>query len=187
MKKQNGFSAVIVLLSILVVTAIGFTGYYVWNTQQESNKQDSQVKQEPLTTNITSPEYINIDSLGIKIPASNVSRSFTYEASNDGVIIKSSKLRDLMNTTCGSNNGGDGVVAIISKEVKPLNINPNESPVGKSVIKDFDKFVIWYSDGPGNGWVCGHSDTVNMTDELMNELDNYHNQIEEVLKTAVLQ
>ena len=35
MNRQNGFSAVIVLLSILVITVIGFTGYYVWNTQQD--------------------------------------------------------------------------------------------------------------------------------------------------------
>ncbi len=41
MKKQNGFSAVIVLLSILVVTAIGFTGYYVWNTQQDKKEDTS--------------------------------------------------------------------------------------------------------------------------------------------------
>lgn len=51
MKKQNGFSAVIALLSILVVTAIGFTGYYVWNTQQDM-KEDTNSSTAPVT-NVT--------------------------------------------------------------------------------------------------------------------------------------
>jgi len=50
MTKQKGFSAVIVLLSILVVTAVGFTGYYVWNSQQ-----DKKADQQPEAT-ITQPK-----------------------------------------------------------------------------------------------------------------------------------
>lgn len=42
MNKQKGFSAVVLLLSLILVVAIGFTGYYVWNTQQ-NKKEDSAV------------------------------------------------------------------------------------------------------------------------------------------------
>ena len=38
MKGQKGFSAVALLLSLILVVAIGFTGYFVWNTQ--NNKKD---------------------------------------------------------------------------------------------------------------------------------------------------
>ena len=39
MNKQKGFSTVIVLLSVLVVTAVGFAGYYVYNQQENKSKQ----------------------------------------------------------------------------------------------------------------------------------------------------
>jgi hypothetical protein len=82
MKKQNGFSAVIVLLSILVVTAIGFTGYYVWNTQQDK-KEDTSTTQPAVagaeetaaTTEQTAEQapqdtqkYLIIEEWGVKIP-----------------------------------------------------------------------------------------------------------------------
>jgi Tfp pilus assembly protein PilX len=82
MKKQNGFSAVIVLLSILVVTAIGFTGYYVWNTQQDK-KEDTSTTQPAVagaeettaTTEQTAEQapqdtqkYLVIEEWGVKIP-----------------------------------------------------------------------------------------------------------------------
>jgi len=81
MKKQNGFSAVIVLLSILVVTAIGFTGYYVWNTQQDK-KEDTSTTQPAVagaeetaaTTEQTAEQapqdtqkYLVIEEWGVKI------------------------------------------------------------------------------------------------------------------------
>lgn len=85
MKKQNGFSVVIVLLSILVVTAIGFTGYYVWNTQQDKNNKQ-ETEQAPTsnssasstTTTATEPAsntptadssagYLVINEWGVKI------------------------------------------------------------------------------------------------------------------------
>ena len=57
MKNQNGFSAAILLLTILVITAIGLTGYFVWNQQTTKNKEETsqvagqqQAKQETKTT-----------------------------------------------------------------------------------------------------------------------------------------
>ena len=75
MINHKGFSAVIVLLSILVLTAIGFTGYYVWNTQQEddqlnaANQQSATlVSQEPTNTNnspVDTQKYLVINEWGV--------------------------------------------------------------------------------------------------------------------------
>ena len=43
MYKQKGFSAVILLLSLLLIVAIGFTGYYVWNTQNNNKEGKAEV------------------------------------------------------------------------------------------------------------------------------------------------
>ena len=43
MKNQKGFSVVVLLLSILVVTAVGFTAYYVWNTQTNKKEEKAEV------------------------------------------------------------------------------------------------------------------------------------------------
>ena len=49
MKNQKGFSAVVLLLSLILVVAIGFTGYFVWNTQQNKETKSSVAGNE--TTN----------------------------------------------------------------------------------------------------------------------------------------
>ena len=86
MNKQKGFSAVILLLSLLLIVAVGFTGYYVWNSQdnKKENKaevaQDTDTKQETnqSTTDPTKEEdkYLVIKELGISIPI----KDWSYEA-----------------------------------------------------------------------------------------------------------
>ncbi|MCA9351079.1 hypothetical protein KC874_05310 [Candidatus Saccharibacteria bacterium] len=95
MINHKGFSAVIVLLSILVLTAIGFTGYYVWNTQQEddqlnaANQQSATlVSQEPTNTNnspVDTQKYLVINEWGVKIPTPDADKAtYTYYKSPSG-------------------------------------------------------------------------------------------------------
>lgn len=75
MKRNNtGIGAVVVLLSILVVTAIGFTGCYVWNSQQENNKENTDIVNGNNTMDASSNDTISsltIKELGIIIPVEN--------------------------------------------------------------------------------------------------------------------
>ena len=43
MKNQKGFSAIYVVLIITIVGIIGFTGWYVYNTQRNNNKMSDTV------------------------------------------------------------------------------------------------------------------------------------------------
>jgi hypothetical protein len=51
MKNQKGFSVVVILLALLLITAIVFTGYYVYDKQRSEKKEE--------TTNVTNDELAN--------------------------------------------------------------------------------------------------------------------------------
>lgn len=42
MKTQKGFSAVVVLLALLLISIVGFSGYYIWHTQQNQETSETQ-------------------------------------------------------------------------------------------------------------------------------------------------
>ncbi|MDQ5958793.1 MAG: hypothetical protein QG562_612, partial [Patescibacteria group bacterium] len=78
----KGFSAVIVLLILILIAVIGFTGYYVWNTQKSKNKQTTQNGQTNIETSeaansqeqteaakpADTQKYLVIKEWGVKIP-----------------------------------------------------------------------------------------------------------------------
>ncbi len=91
MKNQKGFSIVIVLLCILVVSFIGFAGYYVWNTQQDkkekevatvagAQEQAPAVKEEsqPTPTAQDAQKYLEIKEWGVKIPLTQTISDAAY-------------------------------------------------------------------------------------------------------------
>ena len=43
MKNQKGFGLVEGILIVLVISALGFGGYYVWNQQQESQEREKEI------------------------------------------------------------------------------------------------------------------------------------------------
>ena len=89
MVNQKGFSAVIVLLGLLLVVAVGFTGYFVWNTQ--NSKKDTAAEVAPATA--TKPEtkqetpapakeeqkYLVIKEWGVKMRLNGKISAATYE------------------------------------------------------------------------------------------------------------
>lgn len=78
MNNQKGFSAVIVLLSILVVTAVGFTGYYVWDTQQNKPSPTKQAQPQSTTPTPTTSNKVEAVSLKSKICSSDNTFCFNY-------------------------------------------------------------------------------------------------------------
>jgi hypothetical protein len=98
MKRNNkGIGAVVVLLSILVVTAVGFTGYYVWNSQNndsvssndvvsentDTTNEDSTKSDQPINNENTENTAIVIKELGVQIPygdAANIVYVFDDQA-----------------------------------------------------------------------------------------------------------
>jgi hypothetical protein len=123
MKNQNGFSAAILLLTILVITAIGLTGYFVWNQQTTKNKEETsqvagqqQAKQETKTTETPKTEtksedtqkYLVIKEWEVKVPL----QSWGYEKDNlnndsqyDSFVLFSNQSKQLAGSSCGTDYG----------------------------------------------------------------------------------
>lgn len=69
MKKQTGFTIIETLLTLLVAAVIGFGGYYVWNTQQKTDKtlntsQSTEPKADKKTAAAAKDPLIFQDSVG---------------------------------------------------------------------------------------------------------------------------
>ena len=85
MNKQKGFSAVIVLLIILVLGAVGFAGYYVYKQQNKNTTTDSnniptaQTEQkQPETPTPNLKDYITFNEMGIKAPKESINSNIYY-------------------------------------------------------------------------------------------------------------
>lgn len=184
MKKQNGFSVVVVLLSILVVTALGLTGYYVWNTQ--NNKKDVTIAgNETSKPTVNKIDYISLNALGIKIPETPATKKYVFleDSSNQSVTVKSQSLSKMMDDKCMQGHGGDGVVAYAQK-IDKNEYNPEVSEFLGEKIYENESSVIIFGYGPGNGWICGSSGSESVPVDLRTELDAKRNEVKEIFKSA---
>lgn len=115
MKSQKGFGLVPFLLILLLVTAVGFTGYYVYN-QQTKKTEKSEVAGDSLTKITTTPspsttpkatvapaatptpdtqKYLVIKEWGVKVPLSSGIQNATYKietSNNEYVYIQNPSL-----------------------------------------------------------------------------------------------
>jgi type II secretory pathway pseudopilin PulG len=93
-KLQNGFSAVEALLIVIIVGMLGGVGWYVWNANNQANKNlDSasnvssntpvvkNKKQTPSTGNSSTAqkEYMTIKEWSVKIPVTDPDDKYSYE------------------------------------------------------------------------------------------------------------
>ena len=73
--KQSGFAVVELLLTLILLAIVGFTGYYVWHSQKQTDKtlnttdKSSAVTTKPKTT-ASAQQYLTIKEWGVKIPLS---------------------------------------------------------------------------------------------------------------------
>ncbi len=94
MNKQKGFGLVPVLL-VLLVSVIGFAGYYVWNAQHEKKENTvQQTAQKQVSSNNTKPveapktadtqKYLVIKEWGVKIPLTSGIEDAGYTTNPNG-------------------------------------------------------------------------------------------------------
>ena len=169
---QKGFSAIIVLLILILIAVIGFTGYYVWDTQKSKNKQTTQNAQ----TNTESPNVVNsqeqtevakptdaqkylvIKEWGVKIPAQNeVISDYIYfmEDSHNGVEQIGLSTTKLSNITC--KDSGEKINNFIvgrlyrTKSIDDLaNATNGKSTLLQPVKIGEYNYIYWGGSGYGN-------------------------------------
>jgi len=92
-QNQSGFGAVEVLLLLLLVTIVGFAGYYVWNNQQDKSIKTSQSETDEKSTGGPAPGHTVTNSIklvtGQYMPAHvdiKKGETVTWEISDSGEI-----------------------------------------------------------------------------------------------------
>jgi hypothetical protein len=129
MKRNNkGLGAVVVLLSMLVVTAVGFMGYYVWNSQQDKNKNtvvsntENITKSSENTSQESTQEFLDVKEWDIKIPVDDTVRGLSYHtnAGVDGGYVFTSDELSALTSECDSSS-------VILVRGKATDIVPNET------------------------------------------------------------
>lgn len=96
--KQKGFGLVPVLMVLILVSVIGFAGYYVWNNQYKKKETTQQPEtQKPINTNSVKPtettkpstsadnqNYLVIKEWGVKIPLTSDIEDAGYTINPNG-------------------------------------------------------------------------------------------------------
>lgn len=121
MKKQKGFALVPILLILVLITAVGFTGYYVYD-KQNSKKTDSSASVvgaakttpsssvAPTTTPSTMPnpdtkKFLIIKEWGVKLYAEDPTTVLEYKINENGIAeIRSNKLNAVSSNGCTDNS-----------------------------------------------------------------------------------
>lgn len=142
MKNQKGFSVVVVILALLLIVAVGFTGYYVWNSQQSKmTVSGNQSKIDPAVTTQKTTE----------IPTQNTDTRNTYTSKVLGLTMKLPE-----GWTASELSDGSGMVTIKSK-------NYTEKETGIGSMEPVSGVKVEVTSQPSNGKPVAENDTVKTT------------------------
>lgn len=123
-KNTDGFTAVELLLIVLIIIVLAFVGWYVYHTDHKpkatvlttstSSKQTtSGGTSTPSTSSSSSTKYITITQWGVRAPITNNSVSLEYTLSSNSTpqyASFSSTELDASDSTCKSDGNDGGVV-----------------------------------------------------------------------------
>jgi hypothetical protein len=153
---QKGFTVVETLLVLILISIIGFTGYYVWHTQNNSNSSynnaDRSNSNTPTSTN--SVNKFVFKELGVEFDPPSSLKGLSYIVFDDNIYITDSAFKDALNKCSDANTAsgdalGASYTAISKKEGKyPADPNPIEDGI---LLKQFPAFYIDYGIPNGNG------------------------------------
>ena len=187
MNKQKGFSAVIVLLSLLLLVAVGFTGYFVWNTQ--NNKKDKSAEVAPATATKQEAQkespapakeeqkYLVIKEWGVSLPLENW--SYTLETPQPdkylGARIYNNTTKDLSENQCGQDFS-------VAKIVRTENIPQPNDPRKFKKIANYYYGLVFYTQNlclDNNGQNLANSEFYSSADNDIRTLnDNWDKLIQ---------
>jgi type II secretory pathway pseudopilin PulG len=112
---QSGFAVVELLLTLILVAIIGFTGYYVWHSQKQTDKalnvaNDAAQTITPKKTSIASSQkYLTISEWDVKVPlTADISDAYYIQQHDINAVYLS--LTNYKGTDCAADNVSLGVI-----------------------------------------------------------------------------
>jgi hypothetical protein len=175
---QKGFTALEGLLIIIALAIVGFTGFYVYNTNKKVDQTTAASASGTSTkTTAATVQYQSFQSLGVKIKLVGTAKKFTYTETQGYVFVKSNELKTLTDKVCAKDSGGDGTVFAIGRVTG--NFSQNDNP-GTGLVKQFSSFAL--TEASPNGFICGTTDQA--THQVSDKSTELAKQITPIFKNA---
>lgn len=156
-RAQSGFGAIEALLILILLTMVGFTGYYVYHSQKNSNSSYNNSAQSssstPTSSSTTSSKFV-FKELGVQFELPDSLKGFGYAVFDGNMYITDSAFKAAVNKCSDANKAsgdvGSASFTAISKKDGKYPANPTIDD--GSLLKQFPDFYISY--GVPNGNAC---------------------------------
>lgn len=153
-RAQSGFGAIEALLILILLTVVGFTGYYVYHSQKNSNSSYNNAAQSSSSTPATasSSNKFVFKELGIQMTLNDRLKGLRYRTDSGNLYITDSTYDAAINKCSDSqqsNEIGGGYTAIGKTDGQyPADANPIQDGI---LLKQFTNFYVTYGVPNGNG------------------------------------
>jgi type II secretory pathway pseudopilin PulG len=186
---QKGFTVVETLLVLILVSIIGFTGYYVYHSRNNANVNynNSANSSNVSTSSSSNSSKFVFKEIGVQVqlPSSLKDLSYTVFQSDNGnpnLALSTPEFVGALNkcdpTTVGTKNPA---FAVITKQTGQFNQDENPG-VGK--LKQFKDF--WISTASPNGIICADTATQQEKDNFFTIFHDSSSVLRQAFQSATL-
>jgi hypothetical protein len=151
---QKGFGAVEGLLLIIIILLVGFIGYYVYHTKNNTNSAYNKAPSSNNSTPTINSNLLKIPDLGIQLALPTELKGLIYQTNEHYVDFYMPDLNSLAKTC------EEGQEPMVINEWTKINGQFKDDP-GTGLIKQFDGFYIAANGGP-NGRICSNEKVIDL-------------------------
>jgi hypothetical protein len=150
---QKGFGAVEGLLVLILISILGFTGYYVYHSQKSSDssyKNAANVSSSTPTSSANASKKFVFKELGVEFDSPDLLKGLAYQNTDGFLYLYDDSYINALEK-CSDYKTGDigGGFAAVSKIAGQYPTNPTLEDGG--LLKQFPDFYISYGVPNGNG------------------------------------
>lgn len=177
-QNQHGFSAVELLLVILVLAVLGFGGWYVWNANHKSSvTPQNTTSSTDASSSQTSTKYLTISGQGVRLPLTSELSGLSvgtvedsgYSATDKSITIRASELDGDWTCAADSNDikGTIGTISITKQDKR-------SGPGNPIVTKKIGETTYGFEPGGSNCTTSSkYNDLVSAFEKQFTALESY--------------